>query len=227
MVSALGFGWGLGRVLGIELPEAWHIHRVSIQRYVVVLIGGATLLTVASGVVHWHAFADVLHAVAGDVTSTTQLLFTCIVFLPTLVMWFVSALLGPGFAFGVGTHIALGGVNLGALPPIPLLALIPNNPPSWVQVLYVIPVAAAVWATRDVPREENGMLHPRSVAELLILGLLAGAALGVLGSGGLGPGRLTQIGPVLWQCALAGAGWLALVCAADELVRRIRLLLET
>ena len=201
VVSAVGFGWGLGRVLGIELPEAWHIHRVSVQRYIVALV-------------------------AGDFTSTAQLLLTCIAFLPTLVLWFVSALLGPGFAFGTGTHIALSGVEIGALPPIPLLTLIPNNPPTWTALLYVMPVAAAIWATRPVPREENGMLHLRSVVELLALGLLAGAALGVLGSGGLGPGRLTQIGPVLWQSALAASGWLAVACIFDEALRRIRRLLE-
>ena len=226
VVSAVGFGWGLGRVLGIELPEAWHIHRVSVQRYIVALVAGAGTLVVVSGMVHWRAFVDVLRAVAGDFTSTAQLLLTCIAFLPTLVLWFVSALLGPGFAFGTGTHIALSGVEIGALPPIPLLTLIPNNPPTWTALLYVMPVAAAIWATRPVPREENGMLHLRSVVELLALGLLAGAALGVLGSGGLGPGRLTQIGPVLWQSALAASGWLAVACIFDEALRRIRRLLE-
>lgn len=222
IVSAIGFGWGLGRVLGIELPEAWHIHRVSVQRYVVALTGAAGVLVLVSGIVHWRAFADVLHAVAGDVTSTVQLLLACIVYLPTLAMWTVAALLGPGFAFGTGTHVALSGVDIGALPPIPLLALIPNNPPAWSQVLFALPIAAAVWATRPVPREENGMLHPRSVVELVGLVVLAGGALGLLGSGGLGPGRLTQIGPSLWQVALAAGGWLLLVCVGDELVRRIR-----
>lgn len=222
VVSAVGFGWGLGRVLGIELPEAWHIHRVSVQRYVVALTGAAAALVLFSGVWHWRAFADVLHAVAGDITSTTQLLLACLVYLPTLVMWTVAALLGPGFAFGTGTHIALTGVEIGALPPIPLLALIPNNPPSWSEVLLIVPIAAAVWATRPVPREENGMLHLRSVVELLVLVLIAGGVLGLLGSGGLGPGRLTHIGPVLWQVAFAAAGWLLLVCVGDELVRRIR-----
>lgn len=227
IVSSIGFGWGLGRVLGIELPEAWYIHRVSVQRYVVALAGAAAVLVLVSGVVHWRAFADVMHAVAGDVTSTVQLLLACVVYLPTLVMWTVSALLGPGFAFGTGTHIALNGVQLGALPPIPLLALIPNNPPSWSQLLLAVPVAAAVWATRPIPREENGMLHIRSVIELLVLVAIAGAALGLLGSGGMGPGRLLQIGPVLWQVALAAAGWLLLVCIVDELVRRVRRKLQT
>ena len=66
------------------------------------------------------------------------------------------------------------------------------------------------------------MLHLRSVVELLVLVLIAGGVLGLLGSGGLGPGRLTQFGPVLWQVAFAAAGWLLLVCVGDELVRRIR-----
>lgn len=227
VVSAIGYGWGLSRVLGIELPEAWYIHRVSVQRYVIALGASALLLVLASGVWHWRAFIDVTRAVAGDVTSTLQLLLACIVYLPTFVLWFVFALLGPGFAFGTGTHIALTGVSVGALPPIPLLALIPTNPPSWAPVLLVIPIAAAVWATRPVPREENGMLHPRSVAELLVLGLLAGLALGFAAGGALGPGRLTEIGAVWWQVALAAAGWLLVASLLDELVRRIRGMRQT
>lgn len=227
VVGAIGFGWGLGRVLGIELPEAWYIHRVSVQRYVIALTSSATVLTIVSAAWHRQGFVDVLRAVAGDVTSIVQLLLICVVFLPTLILWFVAVLLGPGFAFGAGTHIGLQAVEIGALPPVPLLALIPNNPPTWALALFVVPFAAALWAIQPVPREENGMLHARSVAELLLLGMLTGGVLGLLGSGGMGPGRLTQIGPVLWQAALAGAGWLALACVADEVIRRIRLATRT
>lgn len=226
IVSAIGFGWGLGRVLGIELPEAWYIHRVSIQRFVVALTAAASGLALISAIVHWRAFSDVVRAVAGDVTSTTQLLLACVVYLPTLVIWVISVLLGPGFALGAGTQVALNGVSLGALPPIPLLALIPTAPPVWATALYVLPLSAAVWATRPVPREEDGRLHLRSVVELVLLGVLGSAALALMASGGIGPGRLMQIGPVFWQSAIAGGGWLAIACVGDELVRRVRRSLE-
>ncbi len=137
-------------------------------------------------------------------------------------MWAVAIVLGPGFAFGTNTQVTLGVVEIGALPPIPLLALIPNNPPPWAFGLLVLPLIAAVWATRLLPREENGRLHLQSVAELLVLGAVAGVLIGVLSSGGLGPGRLTSIGPVLWQVMLASAGWLLVASIGDELVRVIR-----
>ena len=222
LVSAVGFGWGLGRVLDIELPEAWHIHRLSVQRYVVALLASASLLVIASGIWHWRAFIDVLRAVAGDITSITQFVAACVVFLPTFAMWAVAVVLGPGFAFGTNTHVTLGAVEIGALPPIPLLALIPNNPPTWAFVLLALPLGAAVWATRLLPREENGRLHLQSVGELLLLGVVAGLVLGILSGGGLGPGRLAQIGPVLWQVMLASAGWLLVACIGDELVRQVR-----
>lgn len=227
IVSAIGFGWGLGRVLNIELPEAWYIHRLSIQRYVVGLFASATLLVIASGIWHWRAFIDVLRAVAGDVTSITQFLLACAVYLPTFALWALTVVLGPGFAFGTNTQITLGAVEIGALPPIPLLALIPNNPPTWAFALLVLPLAAAVWATRLLPREEDGRLHLQSVGELLALGAVTGLLLGVLSSGGLGPGRLALIGPVLWQVLLAGAGWLLVACLGDELVRQIRRIRKT
>lgn len=222
VVSAIGFGWGLGRVLNVELPEAWYIHRLSVQRYVVALMASASLLVIISGVLHWRAFIDVLRAVAGDVTSITQFLAACAIYLPTFAMWAVAIVLGPGFAFGTNTQVTLGVVEIGALPPIPLLALIPNNPPPWAFGLLVLPLIAAVWATRLLPREENGRLHLQSVAELLLLGAVAGVLIGVLSSGGLGPGRLTSIGPVLWQVMLASAGWLLVASIGDELVRVIR-----
>ena len=222
VVSAIGFGWGLGRVLNVELPEAWYIHRLSVQRYVVALMASASLLVIISGVLHWRAFIDVLRAVAGDVTSITQFLAACAIYLPTFAMWAVAIVLGPGFAFGTNTQVTLGVVEIGALPPIPLLALIPNNPPPWAFGLLVLPLIAAVWATRLLPREESGRLHLQSVAELLLLGAFAGVLIGVLSSGGLGPGRLTSIGPVLWQVMLASAGWLLVASIGDELVRVIR-----
>lgn len=227
VVSVIGFGWGLGRVLNIELPEAWYIHRLSIQRYVVGLFSAATLLVVASGIWHWRAFIDVLRAVAGDVTSITQFLLACAVYVPTFAMWVLAVVLGPGFAFGTDTHITLGAVEIGALPPIPLLALIPNNPPVWAFALLVLPLTAAIWATRLLPREEDGRLHLQSVGELLVLGMVSGALLGVLSSGGLGPGRLAHIGPVVWQLMLVSAGWLLVACLGDELVRQLRRKLKT
>lgn len=222
VVSAIGFGWGLGRVLNIELPEAWYIHRLSMQRYVTALLGAAAALVVASGVWHWRAFIDVLRAVAGDITSIVQLFLACAVYLPTFAMWALAVVLGPGFAFGTDTQVTLGAVEIGALPPIPLLALIPNNPPVWAFVLLALPLLAALWATRLVPREEDGRFHLQSVGELLLLGAVAGVAIALLSSGGLGPGRLTAIGPVLWQLALATVGWLLVACIGDEVVRRIR-----
>lgn len=227
VVSAIGFGWGLGRMLNIELPEAWYIHRLSMQRYVVGLFSAASLLVIASGIWHWQAFIDVLRAVAGDVTSITQFLLACAVYVPTFAMWALAVVLGPGFAFGTNTHITLGAVEIGALPPIPLLALIPNNPPTWAFALLVLPLAAAIWATRLLPREEDGRLHLQSVGELLVLGMVAGVLFGVLSSGGLGPGRLAHIGPVLWQLMLANAGWLLVACLGDELVRQLRRMLKT
>ena len=227
LVAAIGFGWGLGRQLGVELPEAWYIHRVSVQRFVLAMIGSAVVVTVASGIVHWRAFIDVLRAVAGDVTSIVQFLIACLVFLPTFVLWVVAVLLGPGFAFGTDTVIGLSGISIGALPPIPLLALIPTEPPAWSWALLLVPFAAAVWATRPVPREENGMLHLRSVGELLLLGLASGAAISLLANGALGPGRLAVTGSIWWQVALSSAGWLAAAALLDELVRRIRRFRQT
>ena len=48
-------------------------------------------------------------------------------FLPNLVVWTASWMLGPGFALGTGTIVAPGGTLLGPVPGIPLLGAIPRR----------------------------------------------------------------------------------------------------
>lgn len=205
-VALLGLGWGITRAVVLPLPAVLaHPFRVG-RRFLALLSLSALLLVLLSAVIHHRAFLDVLDAVAADTTSKAQVLLLCLAYLPTLVGWALACLLGPGFTLGIGTGVSLGGVDLGALPPVPLLALVPEAIPGWAPLLLLLPALIALFSTAGDPRAQGWR---STVLGILLAGVgVALAALVV--SGGMGPGRLVHVGPVWWQVAAAGAGWLAL-----------------
>lgn len=132
---------------------------------------------------------------------------------PTLIMWTVSALIGPGFALGTDTTVDLTGAQLGQVPGFPLFAALPSPGefPGWVFVLGLVPLLAGIlcgWRLR--PSGETG-------AALRILlgaaaGALAGLILGVLvalSHGAIGPGRMAGVGPPLFTPLLVAVGVMA------------------
>lgn len=114
----------------------------------------------------------------------------CIVFLPTLVLWAASVLLGPGFALGTGTQVDLTGASLGVIPAFPALAAVP--PPgefaSVTLVLVLVIPACGICAGMVTSRVRLGACAGA------LTGLVLGVAIGVSG-GGIGPGRMLEAGP--------------------------------
>lgn len=75
-----------------------------------------------------------------------------LLYLPTVLMWVLSWLLGAGFAIGEGTYFSIFGTRLQPLPAIPIFgALVKTN--AWA-ALALIPVAIgiAILAWREVRR---------------------------------------------------------------------------
>ena len=53
------------------------------------------------------------------------LLLASLCYLPNSVIWAIAYMLGPGFAFGIGTAVSPSGSALGAVPAFPMLAALP------------------------------------------------------------------------------------------------------
>ncbi|MCC4907958.1 DUF6350 family protein [Microbacterium sp. cx-59] len=134
-------------------------------------------------------------------------------YLPTLVLWAVAFLAGPGVGLGAGAVVAPGGTQLGILPGIPVLGVLPESSSPWLLALALLPVAAgaaAGWAVRSrlSPRgssadaETTGILVALTGA-IALFSALAAALLAVLATGSLGPGRLAGIGPDAAAVAIA------------------------
>ena len=166
-----------------------------------------------------------MDALGATVTTLAQLAY-----LPTLVVWGISFIAGPGFAIGTGTAVSPAGTQLGVVPGIPLLGVIPESVSSWLLLLALVPVALgafAGWIARSrlvsAPRpaaqrpddgpgdgagdgagDEEEPIGARLVLTLAIAVVsAAGAALlAFLASGSLGPGRLADVGPQPGQVAL-------------------------
>lgn len=145
-----------------------------------------------------------------DALGATVLTLGQLAYLPTLVVWAASWIAGPGFAVGVGTAVSPAGTQLGVVPGIPILGLLPEHGSIWMLIVVLIPIAAgafAGWAVRSRLVWEGtplGML-PRAAIALGIAVVTAGVAAiaGALAHGSMGPGRLVEIGPAPVTFALA------------------------
>ncbi|MFJ4044541.1 DUF6350 family protein [Microbacterium sp. NPDC089987] len=145
-----------------------------------------------------------------DALGAAMLTLAHLAYLPTLIVWAASWLAGPGFALGVGTSVSPAGTELGVVPGIPVLGLVPENSSIWMLVCVLVPIACgavAGWMVRSRLVWENtaGGYGPRAAIAVAIAALTAGAAAlaAVLASGSIGPGRLAQAGPAPGPLALA------------------------
>lgn len=147
-----------------------------------------------------------LHAevLGGVVITLAQLLF-----LPTLVIWTASWLVGPGFALGTGSLVSPLGTQLGPLPAIPVLGALPAGESTFGFVGLLAPIIAGFLVGAILGAGVRRRLEgPRVVVAALLMGVVAGVILGVLSwfaSGGLGPGRLADVGPNPWAVGLWAA----------------------
>lgn len=204
VVAVVGFGWGIARSLAMTAPAPIRPALLIVRRFGVSMLLLATLAVGASAIAQRTAFAEVLGAVAGDTTSTVQVILLCALYVPTMIGWSLAFLLGPGFSLGTGTAVAVTGVQLSVLPPIPLLALVPESLPAEAPLALLLPLVLALWATRSSA--------PVALGTLLVTvagGFAAGAFAALAVSGGFGPGRLMMVGPAWWQVGLACSAWLS------------------
>ncbi|MDN4616135.1 DUF6350 family protein [Leifsonia sp. F6_8S_P_1B] len=139
-------------------------------------------------------------------------------FLPNLVIWLASWLVGPGFAIGTGSSVSPIGTELGPLPGLPLFGVIPPGGFSFGLVGIVVPLLAG-FAAAVLLRSRAAAPHPGLRTLFLTaagIGIVAGIELGLLAwwsSGSLGPGRLHDVGPNPWLVGLLAAAEVAVAAA--------------
>jgi hypothetical protein len=160
-------------------------------------LGAASLLE------HLRAYQAAVNMLNPGVVGSVLLLLATICYLPNSVIWSVAYLLGPGFAFGIGTAVSPSGSALGKVPAFPMLAAMPVDAkaafPPWLGLFvlalpYLAGVLAGVMTMRIAP---TPTLEAAPLWGLLT-GSLTAVVIGVAAhfSGGpLGSGRLAAVGP--------------------------------
>ena len=101
------------------------------------------MLAAASLAIHLSAYkAGGQLALNPGVGGSALLLLAGLSYLPNSVIWAIAYMLGPGFAFGVGTAVSPSGSALGAVPAFPMLAALPVGPkaafPPWLGFFVLV-----------------------------------------------------------------------------------------
>ena len=197
--------------------------------------GVATLLVVAAGAaatglalaLRAGVATDMLRDYRTGVVGQAGLTLVCLVYAPNVAVWGASYLVGPGFAFGVGTTVSAAVVSIGPVLPLPVLAGVPARPlPTWSGVLLGVPLVAGMiagWLLRRTGAHGRAGSPARAGARAgletgwftalwpaVLAGPVAGLLLGlaaVVSRGSVGGGRLAEVGAAAWPLVgIAAAG---------------------
>ncbi|WP_412541579.1 DUF6350 family protein [Longispora sp. K20-0274] len=186
--------------------QSQHALRTAVVGVLLLYGAGAATAGVATAVTGGAA-GGMFRSYSTGVAGQAGLTVLCLVYAPTVAIWAVSYLVGPGFAFGVDTVVSPLRVELGALPGFPILSGLPDQPVTWVGGLAVlVPLAATALAGALLARRSD-LRTPRLAKAAILAGIPAAvicALLAVAASGSLGAERLTEIGPSWWRFGLFG-----------------------
>lgn len=176
----------------------------------IALTGASALGIAAMTLLRGGEVVALFEAAHVDALGALMLTIGHLAYLPTLIVWAASWFAGPGFSVGVGTSVSPAGTELGVIPGIPVLGLLPEHSSIWMLVSVLVPIACgalAGWMVRSrlVWEDTAHGYGPRAAIALSIAALSAGIAAlaAVLASGSIGPGRLAEAGPAVGSFALA------------------------
>ena len=134
-------------------------------------------------------------------------------FLPNLVIWVGSWLVGPGFAIGTGSSVSAVGTSLGPIPAVPILGALPTGDLAFGFLGLFVPVVAGFLVGVAMrPGLLRGIGDRSPLAWLVLtgigIGVVGGVLMGILAwasGGAAGPGRLADVGPNAWLVGLFAA----------------------
>jgi hypothetical protein len=138
-----------------------------------------------------------------DVGGGIALTIGQLAFIPNLVIWAASWLVGPGVALGTGTGVSPLGTSLDVVPGLPIFGALPQGTLEFGFLGLLVPVlvgfVVAVLVRQGLDKRPNA---PHGRVRMLITGGLVGVVAGILlgllawwSAGAMGPGRLADVGP--------------------------------
>jgi hypothetical protein len=204
-------------LLHSALPESLaNILRAGFTAGSAAVAGVVSFAAVAVAVLLVASFATVItifESLQPGVMGLIALAVAQLALLPTLIVWAATWIVGPGFSLGTGALVSPLGTNLQIVPALPVLGIVPTDPPVFAFAIVAIPVLAAfILGVAVGPRVvgNSGLVSSLSdtdffsqpLVKLAATAAVAGAVsagfgglLASLTSGSLGPGRFQLVGP--------------------------------
>lgn len=200
--AAIATGSGRAAVWLVAVPEAVREALTTAVRMLAGFLLVATVTFLVALLIDGGAALNVLSRLELDTGGAVAFVGASLLLVPNAVVFAGSYLLGPGFLVGAGTLVSPTVVALGPVPMFPLLAALPDTGPTpvWTPILIALPplTAAVVVARRRHVRPT--LDWDVAAVRGLSAGVLAGvmfAVLAALAGGSVGPGRMTEVGPLV------------------------------
>ena len=116
------------------------------------LVGLGALLFAVSLVLRGGEVIGLFEAADVDALGATVVTLVQLAYVPTLAIWGMAFVAGPGFAVGADTAVSPAGTQLGVIPGLPVLGALPESTTPWLLLLALLPVglgAFAGWIARS------------------------------------------------------------------------------
>ena len=192
------------------------------------LVAVVALVAVVMGAGRVGRLHDALSA--GGITASLGLVLLQAGWVPTMLVWALSWLAGPGFTVGTGSLFSPDVVMADAVPSMPLLGLLPTAPLGTAgvylpMVITLVAVGAAWHRRRELIELEllESLLAAVAATIIITLGCLV---LSLGASGPIGPGRMAEVGPYsAYLCVFialeVGIGFIVVAVLTHPTTRRL------
>ena len=204
---AIAVGSGRAAIWTATLPRSVAATAAACRAVLVAWLAVSALAFLVALALDFDTALNVLSQLDTDTGATVLLGVISLLLVPNAAAFSGAYLLGPGFTVGVRTIVSPAEVSIGALPMFPMLAALPDTGPTpgWTSWLVAVPpLVAALAVARALRRHptrrwEEGALHGCGG------GMLAGvlfAVMALLAGGAVGPGRMSDVGPLAFGVLL-------------------------
>lgn len=188
--------WNLGAVFPDGKPWPWLLLSGRLVRALTRVALGFSVVVLLAGIIWgWGDMTRIWAGLHPGSIGSVVLALGALAYLPTLLVWAASWLVGSGFSVGQGTVFSPMQVISGDLPPVPFLAWLPQTTVGWWPV--AIPIIAGILGGLLMSRRHEVPLSDTLLALAFTLAILLGGGFVIISavSGSLGAGRLIAVGP--------------------------------
>jgi hypothetical protein len=188
------------------------------SRVLAILIGASFIALAFQIFTHLSTFKNISIVLQPGIIGSLLLFALNLFYLPNLAIATLSFFSGTGFAVGAGTLVSPFTHNLGAIPALPILAVLPTSSSKWALLAIAIVVAVgallAAWALGS---------SSRALIQALVLIVVSITILGYLASGSLMTPAMSAVGVSIWKLTLSLALEIGLGVALMVFLPQIKL----